>query len=411
MPGMRTTALTLLCTVATATGAGSRPRIRAVTAFIEVDPVRYAAKIAEAQKFLATAKDALNRGGFEVAGGRITTQPFPFYTKGMKREDALALVRRMREAAQTTGASLNIGSAMVNDYDDPAPVALLADVLSEIGVNANVITADDKGIHWRSINESAKLMKRVSERSPKGAGNFNFATIAMMKPYGPYYPGSYHLGKGHAFAIAMEGASVVAEVFGRYRDPIEAEQRLAEAMAKYTRDAEAIAMRVASNTGWAYEGIDATPAPLGDNSIGAAIESFAGGPFGSSGTLTASGIITRAVQATPIKHVGYSGLMIPVMEDRLLARRWAEGTFTLDSILAYSAVCAGGADTVPLPGDVTEQEIARILGDVAWLAYRWNKPLAARLLPAPGKRAGESTEFANGILTDTVVQPLPGRRR
>jgi uncharacterized protein (UPF0210 family) len=101
--------------------------------------------------------------------------------------------------------------------------------------------------------------------------------------------------------------------------------------------------------------------------------------------------------------------MIPVMEDRLLARRWAEGTFTLDSILEYSAVCAGGADTVPLPGDVTEQQIGRILGDVAWLAYRWNKPLAARLLPAPGKRVGEFTEFANGILTNTVIQPLPGQ--
>jgi uncharacterized protein (UPF0210 family) len=401
----------LLGTAATAAGADNRPRIRAVTAFIEVDSVNYAMQIGEAQRFLASAKGALNRGGFEGAGGRITTQPFPLYTRGMKREDALALIRRMREAAQTAGTALNIGPAMVNDSDDPAPLGLLADVVSEIGVNANVITADDRGIHWRTVKEAAKLIKRISERSPNGGGNFNFGTIAMMKPYGPYYPGSYHLGKGRAFAIAMEGANVVAQVFGRYRDPLEAEQHLAEALAKYTKEAEAIAIRIASSTGWAYEGIDATPAPLGDNSIGAAIESFIAGPFGSSGTLTASGIITRAVQSTPIKHTGYSGLMIPVMEDRTLARRWAEGTFTLDSILAYSAVCAGGADTVPLPGDATEQQLGQILGDVAWLAYRWNKPLAARLLPAPGKRVGDTTEFGNGNLTNTVVQPLPGNRR
>ena len=61
------------------------------------------------------------------------------------------------------------------------------------------------------------------------------------------------------------------------------------------------------------------------------------------------------------------------MEDPLLARRWAEGTFNLDSILAYSAVCAAGADTVPLPGNASEEQIARILGDVVWLAHRWNK--------------------------------------
>jgi uncharacterized protein (UPF0210 family) len=103
--------------------------------------------------------------------------------------------------------------------------------------------------------------------------------------------------------------------------------------------------------------------------------------------------------------------MIPVMEDNLLARRWAEGTFNLDSILAYSAVCAGGADTVPLPGDVSEEQIARILGDVAWLAYKWNKPLAARLLPAPGKQAGQQTEFSGAALTNTMVQSLLGSKR
>ena len=381
-----------------------------MTAFIEVDPLHYAGQIEQAQKFLASAKDALNQGGFEGAGGRITTQPFPLYTRGLKREDALALIRNMREAAQAKGTALNIGPAMINDTDDAEPVVLLASILSETSVNANLITADDKGIHWRSINEAAKLIKRVSEGSAKGGGNFNFAAIAMVKPYGPYYPGSYHLGKGRAFAIAIEGANVVADVFGRYRDPVEAEQNLAQVMAKYTKQVETVAMRIASRTGWTYEGIDATPAPLGDNSIGSAMESFIGGPFGSSGTLTASCIITRAVQATPVKHAGYSGLMIPVMEDAVLARRWAEGTFTLDSILAYSSVCAAGVDTVPLPGDVTEQQLARILGDVAWLAYRWNKPLAARLLPAPGKKAGDSTEFANPALTNTVVQPLTGNR-
>ena len=403
-------ALLILSFGALAWAADSRPRIRAVTAFIAIDQNNYAARIEEAQKFLAHAREALNRAGFEGAGGRLTTQPFPLYTKGMKREDALELIRKLQESASKGRSALNIGAAMLNDNDDPAPVALLADVLSSVSVNASLIMADDEGIHWRAIREAAKLIKEVSQRSPHGGGNFNFAAIAMMKPYGPYYPGSYHLGNGHAFALAMEGANVVADVFERYREPREAERHLSEAFAKYTIEAEGVAKKLASDTGWAYEGIDATPAPLGDNSIGKAIESFIGGPFGSSGTLTASGIITRAVQSISAKRTGYSGLMIPVMEDNLLARRWAEGTFSLDSILAYSAVCAGGADTVPLPGDVSEEQIQRILGDVATLAYKWNKPLAGRLLPAPGKRAGDKTEFSGGLLTNTTVQPLPGAK-
>jgi uncharacterized protein (UPF0210 family) len=403
--------LSVVCWTALVCSAQTRPRIRAVTAFLEIDANNYAAKIEEAQKFLDRAKEALNAAGFEGAGGRITTQPFPAYTKGMERADAVALIRKLREAASKGRTGLNIGAAMLHDDDDAAPAALLTDVLAEVSVNANLVIADEQGIHWRAVREAASLIKNVGQRSPHGDGNFNFGAIAMMKPYGPYYPGSYHLGKGHAFALAMEGANVVSEVFARYKDPREAEQHLAEELSKFTKEAEAVAMRVAAETGWTYEGIDATPAPGGANSIGGAIEAFVGGPFGSSGTMTASGIITRAVQATPVKHTGYSGLMIPVMEDSVLARRWAEGTFTLDSILAYSAVCAGGVDTVPLPGDASEEQIARILGDVAWLAYRWNKPLAARLLPAPGKHPGDETAFSGGMLVKTTIQALPGSKR
>jgi hypothetical protein len=287
----------------------------------------------------------------------------------------------------------------------------LGDVLSQISVSASIIIADESGIHWHAVKAAAHVIKEVSERSPHGDGNFNFAAIAMMKPYGPYYPASFHFGHGKAFAIAMEGANVVAGVFSKYHDPVEAERHLSQAFSAYTKEAEAVATKVASETGWTYEGIDATPAPSNENSIGGAIESFVGAPFGSAGTMTAAGIITRAVQSTVVKRTGYSGLMIPVMEDKVLARRWSEGTFNIDSILAYSAVCAGGVDTVPLPGDVSEEQIARILGDVAWLAHKWNKPLGARLLPAPGKRPAEQTEFTGAMLNNTKVQPLSGAKR
>ena len=59
------------------------------------------------------------------------------------------------------------------------------------------------------------------------------------------------------------------------------------------------------------------------------------------------------MQSVPVKRIGYSGLMVPVMEDNSCSKRWAEGTFNIDSLLAYSAVCAGGLDTVPLPGDIS----------------------------------------------------------
>jgi uncharacterized protein (UPF0210 family) len=99
--------------------------------------------------------------------------------------------------------------------------------------------------------------------------------------------------------------------------------------------------------------------------------------------------------------------MVPVMEDKLLAQRWAEGTYNVDSLLAYSAVCGTGLDTVPLPGDVTLGQLERILSDVASLATKWNKPLSARLQPIPGKKPGDRTDFDDPFLFNTIVHPLP----
>src|SRR5262249_4806165 len=249
-----------------------RPRIRAVTVFIEIDSSNYTARIEDAQKFLATAKEALNKAGFEGAGGRITTQPFPHYTKGMTADEAVAFIGKVREVASKGRSGLNIGSAMVHDNDDPAAASLLVEILSKVGVNANLITADEQGIHWKALRQAAKVIKQVSQRSPHGDANFNFGAIAMMKPYGPYYPGSYHLGRGHAFAIAMEGAELVGDVFRQYQDPVEAEKHLSGVLTNYTEQIETVATQLAKTTGWSYEGIDATPAPLGDRSIATAIE-------------------------------------------------------------------------------------------------------------------------------------------
>ncbi len=193
----------------------------------------------------------------------------------------------------------------------------------------------------------------------------------MLKPYGPFYPGAWHPGGGpRSFAIGLESATVVMDVFARERDPRTAAKALTDALAVHLRAVEAAAIKVAAGSGWTYAGIDPTPAPGGQSSIGAAIESFTGAPFGSPGTETAAGIITRAVKDVPVKQTGYSGLMIPVLEETTLTRRWTEGTYGLDSILAYSAVCAGGVDTVPLPRDTSEAAIAAIVRDVPTLCPR-----------------------------------------
>ena len=77
---------------------------------------------------------------------------------------------------------------MLNDNDDAAPNALLAEVLSTGKINASLVIAGDDGIHWRALHEAAKLINGIAQRSRGGEGNFNFAATAMVKPYGPFFP-------------------------------------------------------------------------------------------------------------------------------------------------------------------------------------------------------------------------------
>src|SRR5260221_8318748 len=140
-------------------------------------------------------------------------------------------------------------------------------------------------------------------------------------------------------------------------------------------------------------GVDPTPARLGDLPIGAAIEAYTGGKSGSSGPMTAALIITTAVKAVPVKQIGYSGLMVPVLEDKLLARRWAEATITTDALLAYSAVCGTGLETITFPPDIGVDQLAPIFGDVASLAWKWYKPLSATSPPRAGEKTAAPTQF------------------
>jgi uncharacterized protein len=396
--------------VATAqTQTYTKPKVRALTAFVRVEPGTLTDQVGGALTVLRALKDEFAKQGYETETLRIVTQPLAELIKGQSETQALALLKSFVDLSAKETFLPSVGPAMMRDTDDPRAVRILEKALSTLpSLQANTIIADDDGIHWKVIHETAALVRYVSEHSPHSQGDFQFTATAMLKPYGPFYPGTWHDGPGKQFSIGFEGANVVQEVFARtHGDFAGSVAELTKQLTVHAKVAEAIGERVAAAKGWSFMGVDPTPAPLGDVSIGAAIETYTGAKFGSSGTMTAALIITTAVKAVPVKQIGYSGLMVPVMEDKLLAQRWAEGTYNADNLLAYSAVCGTGLDTLPLPGDVSIEQLSRIFGDVASLAWKWKKPLSARLQPVWGKKAGEATEFSDPFLFNTTLHPLP----
>jgi uncharacterized protein (UPF0210 family) len=180
----------LASTAAHAAPDAAKPNVRAITAFVRLDRAIYEKQIAEAMQVLNAAKAEFAKRGYETQTVRIVTQPFAELVMGLSDQQALAFLHSFDDLSQKDGFMPNVGPAMLHDTDNPAAMQLLAQVLSTLPrLNASAIIADDDGIHWKTIRESAKLVRYVTDHSPRSQGNFLFTATAMLKPLGPFYPG------------------------------------------------------------------------------------------------------------------------------------------------------------------------------------------------------------------------------
>jgi len=388
--------------------AAEKPKVRTITAFIRLDTTIYKQQIADSLTMLRNAKARFELAGYEVETIRISTQPFPEYTRAMSKQAVLAFFHDLDNLAKQEGFIASIGPALMSEKDDPAQAQVLAEILGLTNnLHGSIVVAGDDGVHWKAVRAAADVVKYLEDHTDHSLGNFRFAAIANVPAYTPFYPASYHQGLGHQFAIALESANVVGAAMAVQRDPEATRQALVAELGMHARAIQDLASRIDQETGWAYMGLDLSPAPMRDVSIGSATAGLTGGRFGTSGTLTAASTITAALRDITVKKVGYSGLMMPVLEDTRLSQLWSEGALSMDQLLAYSAVCGTGLDTIPLPGDITADQLARIIGDVATLSAKLSKPLSARLLPVAGAKPGDRTTFDDPNLVNTAIQPLP----
>jgi uncharacterized protein (UPF0210 family) len=396
------------CPFVPAARAADKPVIRAITVFADISPAYLDTTLHDAVVTLKTAKASFEEAGYTVQTIRISTPPFQTLVRGMTQKEAIEFFNKYAAAIEKENIISAIGPAFLHDVDHKWVETFAQILAAHPSLDGCVIVADENGIHWPAIREAAFVIKYLETHTKNGQGNFGFAAAAMVPEHSPFFPASYSVTPNKQFAIALQGAGFVDEAFsaahGNFDD---ARERLASILRHDLPGIQQLAVQVSKKTGWEYLGLDASTAPLQDVSIGAAIEKLTGSPMGSPGTMTAAALVTSVLKDTPALRVGYNGLMMPVLEDKGLAQRWSEGRLTLDSLLAYSAVCGTGIDTAPLPGDTTEDQLAKIIGDVASLAFKWKKPLTARLFPVPGKKAGDRTEFDSPYLVNATIQKLP----
>lgn len=380
-------------------------RVRTITAGVELTSALELERVEAAVAFLTRAKQAFESAGYEVQTLRVAVNPVIASLAPVARDKALDQLRRIDELVASRGAIFNIGPIVTEDRADESLVEwsqALVKATRTISFSTAIATPDG-GVLPKVAATTAKIMIALANALPDGMANFRFAAAANIPAGTPFFPVAWHQGP-EAFAIGLEAASVVERAFTSMRAG--ATEKLRSSLNEVLTPVEKLANEIAQREGRQYIGIDTSPAPAKDRSIAAAIEALTRTPFGSAGTLEACSIITAALKSVSVRTCGYSGLMLPVLEDPLLAQRAGENRYSIRDVLLYSSVCGTGLDVVPIPGNTSPDSITGLLRDVASLATRLRKPLSARLFLVPGKKAGDMARFDDPVLTDSVVMKL-----
>jgi uncharacterized protein (UPF0210 family) len=311
------------------------------------------------------------------------------------------------DRAVAGNVSFSIGPVLTNGAYDSGFARFAAELVQGTkNLSFTVVVGSrERGVHAASARAAAEAMSAIAHATPGGEGNFRFAATACCPPGTPFFPAAFHRGKP-GFSIGLETPPLLQQLFKRATNLADAKAGLKSAMNDALREIETIADGIERETGWRYLGIDTSPAPLKGASIGQAIETLTQAPFGEPGTLAACAAITDVLKTIDVRSCGYCGLMLPVLEDPVLARRATERRYTVSELLLYSSVCGTGLDVVPLPGDTAVDDLTAAITDVAALAAKYSKPLSARLFPVPGKKAGDVVSFENPYLTSCIVMPL-----
>jgi len=355
---------------------------------------------------LRRAGAAFEQAGYEVQTVRLSTRPLLVDLAGWSPKDLANYGGELQGALD--GAGVPFCSLGPSPRDtSPEHMNALTELIANHGaLNGSVMVATvEEGLDVGAARAAAEVVRRLAAETKEGFGNFSFAALACVAPGAPFFPAAYHAGPA-SLSVGLQGAGIVAEALEGGAELDEVTGRTREALLRHAGPVVELAEQQAKALGLEFAGIDLSPAPNVDDSIAAAMELAGHGLVGDPGTLALVAALTAALKSTALPTCGFCGLMLPVMEDAVLARRWAEGRLGVDQLLAYSAICGTGLDTVPLAGDCSVDDLTKVICDMASLAVRLRKPLSARLLPVPGKVAGERTSFSSPYFTTTLIKPL-----
>lgn len=400
-------------------------KVRTITTFLTLtdDKTLWEKKIGKACKFCNELSQKFSDQDYEVQSIRVVTNAFGEYINTASLEEAKADLQYISELLESFANSDLRMRFAIGEAKNIREIELLPHLIAAYGdlCNAcvNVDIDEYNTLDNELITNCAKAVQEISKVTPRGEGNFNFTVNFNCKEFIPYFPASYHSSSlNNSYVIGLETPDLLVHVLEEFHKTNVIKNHRILFKNYYELLSEALQFHVDNikeiidgyeNSDFEFVGVDSSAAPSKNCSSMARVYELLGVEyFGAAGSVEASSLLTKVFKSIKdVPLVGFSGLMLAVIEDLGLAQGTVENHYDIRTLLVNSAVCGIGLDMVPIEGDTSVEKISAIMRDTGTMAFRLNKPLTVRLFPCPALKAGEMTAYESDDLCNCAVLKVP----
>ncbi len=378
----------------------------------------------QAEHLVKTAEEIEAEYGIPIINKRISVTPASMLLGASRNpEDFVSLAKALDRAAQATGVNFIGGySALVHKGMTVGDEALIASIPEALSVTERVCSSVNvgttrAGINMDAVAQMGRIIKETAERTKEhdGFGCAKLVVFCNAVEDNPFMAGAF-CGVGEPDAVINVGVSgpgvvkcaleqVKGADFGVVAETVK------KTAFKITRMGQLVAQEASRRLKVPFGIVDLSlaPTPAVGDSVAYILEEMGLEKCGTHGTTAALALLNDAVKKGGVMASSYvgglSGAFIPVSEDAGMIEAARIGALSLDKLEAMTCVCSVGLDMICVPGDTSAETIAAIIADEAAIGMVNQKTTAVRLIPAPGKKVGDTVEFG-GLLGTGPVMPV-----
>ena len=381
-------------------------------------------KIVTKAERLVSVGEAIERDyGIPIVNKRVSVTPIALVAEPSNTDNYVMFAEAMDKAAQQIGINFIGGfSALVHKGFTCGEEKLIASIPEALSTtervcsSVNVATTRD-GINMDAVYRMGQVIIETAERTADkdGLGCAKLVVFANVPEDNPFMAGAFHgIGEPECVLnVGVSGPGVVKNAVEKVKD--QDFGMLAETIKKtafkITRMGELVGRAAAERLNIPFGIVDLSlaPTPTVGDSVAEVLEAMGLEYCGTHGTTAALALLNDAVKkggAMASSYVGgLSGAFIPVSEDAGMINAVEHGALSIEKLEAMTCVCSVGLDMIAVPGDTTAETIAAIIADEAAIGMINSKTTAVRIIPAPGKKVGDTVSFG-GLLGHAPIIPV-----